>query len=434
MKRTAALRAVALGAAVAMIATACSSGSAGDDATDGSGDENVTLTWWHNSNTGAGKDYYDELADKFESEHPGVTIEVSALQHEDMLTKLDAAFQSDSAPDIYMERGGGELKSHVEAGLTKDITESAADTISAIGGSVDGWTVDDRVYSLPFSIGVVGFWYNKAMFAQAGITENPTTMDELYDAVDKLKAAGIEPISVGAGDGWPAAHYWYYFGLRQCSKDALEAATQEFDFTDDCWVRAGESLEELISKQPFNTGFEATEAQGTPESASGLLANRKVAMELAGHWEPGVMQGLTEDEQGLGEDTGWFPFPEVEGGEGDPAAQLGGGDAWACSEKSPDVCVDFIEFLLASDQQKRFAELDMGLPTLPSATAFVAAPELAQLLSFRNEAPYVQLYFDTAFGENIGGAMNDAIVSVFNSNGTSQGIVDAITSAAALEQ
>ncbi len=433
MKRTAALRAVALGAAVAMIATACSSAGDSGESTDGSG-ENVTLTWWHNSNTGAGKDFYDEMADQFESEHPGVTVEVTALQHEDMLTKLDAAFQTGDAPDVFMERGGGELKSHVDAGLVKDITDDAADTIANLGGSVDGWTYEDRVYALPFSIGVVGFWYNKAMFAQAGITDTPKTMDDLYGAVDALKAAGIEPISVGAGSGWPAAHYWYYYGLRHCSKSALEAATQSYDFTDDCWLAAGESLEELIGKQPFNTGFQGTEAQGTPESASGLLANRKVAMELAGHWEPGVMQGLTEDEQGLGEDTGWFPFPSVDGGEGDQAAQLGGGDAWACSNDAPDICVDFIEFLLSSDVQKTFAELDMGLPTLPSATAFVAAPELAQLLSYRNDAPYVQLYFDTAFGENIGGAMNDAIVSVFNSNGTPQGIVDAITSAAALEQ
>jgi len=332
-----------------------------------------------------------------------------------------------------MERGGGELKEHVEAGLVKDITDDAADTISALGGSVAGWQVEGQTYSLPFSLGVVGFWYNKSMFAQAGITETPTTMDELYSAIDALKAVNIEPISVGAGSAWPAAHYWYYYALRQCSQDVLNEATQTLEFTDDCWLRAGESLEELVSKQPFNSGFLGTEAQGTPESASGLLANRKVAMELAGHWEPGVMQGLTDDEQGLGEDTGWFAFPAVEGGEGDPAAQLGGGDAWACAEDAPAVCVDFLEFMLSADVQKGFAELDMGLPTLPSATAFVAAPELAQLLAVRNEAPYIQLYFDTAFGVNIGNAMNDAIVTVFSGSGTPQGIVDATVAAAATE-
>ena len=430
MKRTAALRAVALGAAVAMLATACAGGNNDEDTPAGGDGDNVTLTWWHNSNTAPGKDYYDQVADNFEADNPGVTIEITALAHEDMLTRLDAAFQTGDQPDIFMERGGGELADHVEAGLVKDISDSAADTISAIGGSVSGWQVEGQTYALPFSLGVVGFWYNKSLFADAGITEPPATMDELYSAIDALKAANIQPISVGAGDKWPAAHYWYYFALRQCSQEVLADAVQTLEFTDDCWVRAGEDLEKLVAAEPFNTGYLATPAQEGPASASGLLATGQVAMELAGHWEPGVMQGLTDDNQGLGEDTGWFAFPAVDGGEGDPAAQLGGGDAWACSNDAPDVCVDFIEYLLSNDVQKGFAELDMGLPTLPSATAFVKAPELAQLLSVRNESPYIQLYFDTAFGENVGGAMNDAIAAVFGKQGTPQSIVDATQAAA----
>ncbi|MFS0703812.1 ABC transporter substrate-binding protein [Cellulomonas sp. 179-A 9B4 NHS] len=434
MKRTTALRAVALGAGLAMLATACSSGgTGGSEETAGGDGENVTLQWWHNSNTGEGKDYYDQVADQFEQDNPGVTIEVSALQHEDMLTKLDAAFQTGDTPDVFMERGGGELAAHVEAGLVKDITESASETIANIGGVVDGWTNEDKVYALPFSIGVVGFWYNKSLFQQAGITEPPATMEELNAANDKLKAAGIEPISVGAGDKWPAAHYWYYLALRECSKDVMGEAIASLDFSDDCFLRAGQDLEALVATKPFNTGYLATVAQTGPASASGLLATGKVAMELAGHWEPGVMKGLTEDGTGLGENTGWFPFPAVEGGEGDQAAQLGGGDAWACSQDAPDVCVDFIEYLLSDEVQKGFAEYDMGLPTNRSASAFVQDPALAGLLAVRNEAPYIQLYLDTELGENIGGAMNDAIATVFAEQGSAQDVVDAMTSAAANE-
>src|SRR5690606_40159919 len=58
------------------------------------------------------------------------------------------------------------------------------------------------------------------------------------------------------------------------------------DFSDPCFVQAGEHLQELIATEPFNTGFLATPAQTGPTSASGLLATGKVAMELAGHWEP----------------------------------------------------------------------------------------------------------------------------------------------------
>lgn len=426
MKKTTLRTAVALAATLGLLA-GCSSdgGDDGADSADGS-----TLTWWHNSNTAPGKDYYEQVAADFEKANPGVTVTISAMQHEDMLTKLNAAFQTGDTPDVFMERGGGEMAAHVEAGLVKDISEPAAAEIENLGGSVAGWQMDGQTYALPFSLGLVGFWYNKAMFADAGITEAPETMDDLYDAIDKLKATGVEPISVGAGDVWPAAHYWYYLSLRQCSSDVLKDAVTSRDFSDPCFVAAGEDLEELIGTEPFNAGFLATPAQTGPGSASGLLATGKVAMELAGHWEPGVMQGLTEDQQGLGEDTGWFPFPEVEGGAGDPADQLGGGDAWACSEQAPDICVDFIKYLVSDEVQTGFAENSMGLPTNPAATGSVADPVLADLLEVRDEAPFVQLYFDTAFGENVGGAMNDAIALLFAGQATPQEVVDQAQTAA----
>ncbi len=424
----------ALGMSAALLLAACGEGESADDpaATGGSGDE-VTLTWWHNSNNDPGKSVYEQVAADFEADNPGLTIEISALAHEDMLTRLDAAFQTGDTPDIYMERGGGELAAHVEAGLVKDLSDVASDTIETLGGNVAGWQVDGRTYALPFSVGLVGFWYNTSLFEEAGITQPPTTMEEFYEAVDALKAAGIEPVSVGAGDKWPAAHYWYYLSLRMCSEDVISTAVTELDFSDPCFVAAGEELERLIAAEPFNTGFLATPAQTGPTSASGLLATGQVAMELAGHWEPGVMQGLTEDNQGLGEDTGWFTFPAVEGGQGDPEAALGGGDAWACSNDAPDICVEFIQYLLSDEVQQTFAENDMGLPTNPAATDFVSDPALADLLTIRDQAPYVQLYFDTLFGENIGGAMNDEIALVFAGQSSPQGIVDATQAAADLE-
>lgn len=432
MNRTRVLRGVAVAAGLALLG-ACGTGGGGND-DDTSADGTTEITWWHNSNTGDGKDYYDQVAKDFEAANPGVTVKVSAMQHEDMLTKLDAAFQAGDAPDIYMERGGGELADHVEAGLTKDISEAASAEVEKIGGSVAGWQVDGKTYALPFSVGVVGFWYNKALFEQAGITEAPVTQEDFNAAVDKLKAAGIEPVSVGAGDKWPAAHYWYYYALRECSQDVLSDAVTSLDFSDACFLNAGADLEDLIKTEPFNAGFLSTPAQSGPTSASGLLATGKVAMELAGHWEPGVMQGLTEDGNGLGENTGWFAFPEVQGGQGEPTAALGGGDAWAVSQDAPDAAVDFVKYLLSDEVQKGFAELDMGLPTNPTASQYVSDPALAGLLQVRDAAPYVQLYFDTAFGASVGGAMNDAIALMFAGQATPQDIVDATQAAADAEK
>lgn len=420
-------RVAGLAALCAGVLMTAACGGGGDSSDDGDG---TTITWWHNSNNEPGKGYYEQVAKDFEDENPGVDVEVSAMAHEDMVDKLEAAFQSGDVPDVYMERGGGELADHVEAGLVRDLTEDAAEEISTVGGNVAGWQVDEKTYALPFSMGVVGFWYNKDLFDQAGITAPPTTVDELYDVVDQLKDAGTTPISVGAGDKWPAAHYWYYTALRSCPQDVLEGAVTSLDFSDPCFVEAGEALEGMVAAEPFNRGFLTTPAQEGATSASGLLATEKVAMELAGHWEPGVMQGLTDDGEGLGEKTGWFPFPAVEGGAGDPAAQLGGGDAWAVAEGAPDTAVDLVKHLLSDDVQTGFAENDMGLPTNPAAGSAVSDPALAELLKVRDASPYVQLYFDTAFGTSVGGAMNDEIALLFAGEASPQDVVEATQQAA----
>lgn len=408
--------AVVLGVSVAMLLAACGGDSdSGDDTgTEGGDDtateEPVTITWWHNSNTDPGMGYYQQVADDYMAENPNVTIEIEAMAHEDMVTQLEAAFQSGNMPDIYMERGGGELRQHVEAGLTKDISDLAADTIETIGGSVAGWQVDGKTYGLPFSLGVVGFWYNTQIWADNGV-EPPATWDDFYAAIDTLKANGVAPLSVGAADQWPLAHYYYYFALRECSQETVVNGLASFDFSDECWETAATDLKTFVDSQPFNDGFLATVAQEGATSASGLLANGEVSAEMQGHWEPGVMQGLNDGNPV--ENIDWFPFPAIEGGEGDPAAAIGGGDAWAASADAPDEAVDFMAYLLSDEVQIGFAELNMGLPTNPAASSSVADPALASLLEFRDASPFIQLYFDTALGTNVGNAMNAAVVNVF---------------------
>ena len=49
---------------------------------------------------------------------------------------------------------------------------------------------------------MVGFFYNKQLFEQAGIDSAPTTYEEFTDVVDKLNAAGIVPLTVGAQDNY----------------------------------------------------------------------------------------------------------------------------------------------------------------------------------------------------------------------------------------
>ncbi|WP_275007026.1 ABC transporter substrate-binding protein [Promicromonospora iranensis] len=429
---------IALGSTVALLAAGCVGAGSGpsEDATNENADAQE-FTWWHNSNNGEGKAYYDQVAADFEAE-TGVKVNVQAMQHEDMLTKLQAAFQSgDDAqiPDVYMSRGGGELAAEVEAGLVRDLTEGSADTISKISNFTEQYSVDDKVYALPYSIGLVGFWYNKDLFEAAGITDvsQSPTIEEFDGYLEKLEEAGTTPISVGAGDKWPAAHYWYYGVVRECPYDVVEAAIESADYSDPCFLKAGEHVEDIIAQEPFNRGFLTTPAQTGPTSASGLLATEKAAMELAGHWEPGVAGGLTESGE-VPDFLGWFAFPTFDGQGGDPADQMGGGDAWSVSAAAPDAAVDFANYLLSDEVQQGFAELDMGLPTNPAATDSLSNETLAQLIPVRDGGGVTQLYLDTRLGQSVGGAMNDEIALMFAGESGPQDVVDAIQSAAEAEQ
>ena len=95
--------------------------------------------------------------------------------------KLQTALNSGDAPDIFMARGGGKLAAVVEAGQVQDLTDALSDdTKTALGeASLAALSVDDKVYGVPSSVLPGGIYYSKDLFAQAGITETPTTFDEL---------------------------------------------------------------------------------------------------------------------------------------------------------------------------------------------------------------------------------------------------------------
>src|SRR6185312_13896780 len=148
--------------------------------------EPVTLTWWHNGTGEPLKGFWDKVAKDFMAAHPNVTIKVTAVQNEELQkTKIPNALRSDNPPDLFQQWGGGELAAQVDAGKVMDLSDQVADILPALGGSVAGWQVDGKTYGIPFSLGIEGFWYNKALFKQAGITATPTTLPELNDAVTK---------------------------------------------------------------------------------------------------------------------------------------------------------------------------------------------------------------------------------------------------------
>ncbi len=398
----------------ALLLAAC--GGGGSETASGAGDGGngkVELTWWHNATDEPLKGYFQQVADAYTAKNPDVTFKIEGIQNETIQTKIAVALQSNDPPDIFQQWGGGELAQQVESGKVKDITGATKELVESIGGPAAGWQVDGKQYGLPYSVGIVGFSYRTDLFQQAGITAPPATMDELNAAVDKLKAAGIAPIALGGKDKWPDAFYFGYLATRYCSQEALEQATADAKLEDECFTKAAEELKSFIDTEPFQKGFLGAPAQQGAASSAGMLANGKAAMELMGHWNGGVISGLTPDKKPLGDKVSWFAFPAVEGGEGAPDMTFGGGDGFSCSADSPPACEDFLNFLLSEEQQTKFGALNVGLPVADGSAESVEDPTVQDVLEARDASSYTQLYFDKALPPAKGAALNDAVANMF---------------------
>jgi raffinose/stachyose/melibiose transport system substrate-binding protein len=429
MRKTLALAALAA-AGAALIATSVGVAATRTKGSGAKAGANVTLVWWHNVTQGPGVKLWKDVATEFHKLHPNVTIKAVPLQNEQFKTKIPIALQSNSPPDVFQSWGGGGLVDQQKAGKVANITKYVKSWIKTIGGSAAGWQVNGQQYAIPYNVGVVGFWYNKDLFKQAGISSPPTTWPDFITAVNKLKTAGITPIAIGSKDQWPDAFYWDYLAVKLCPKSVMQSSAVTYNFSDACWTKAGDYLQQLLDAKPFNDGFLATPAQQGATSSAGLLANGKAAMELQGHWNPGVMQALTPDNK-VPSFLGWFPFPNVPGSKAVPGSLLGGGDGYACSWKAPQpACAQFLAYIDSPSVQKRIGSTGFGLPVRKGTESSVKDPNLSTVLKFRSSSKFIQLYLDQAYSAAIGQALNEAIAEQFAGKATAQQVVQNIAEAA----
>ena len=432
MKKTRAAAIAALGLGVALAASACAGGSSSGSASGGSNSNSsgsVSLTLWNNATPGPGLTYYQNAIKQFEAAHPGVTIKMQNIQNEDYDGKLQTALASNTAPDIFFQRGGGKMQAMVNAGQLQALNLSAADkTNIGAGAPVD--SINGTVYGIPIDANPEGIYYSQDLFTKAGITTTPTTIPELEADIAKLKAAGITPVAVGAKDAWPAAHWYYNFALRECSQATMNAAGTTLKFTDPCWTKAGNDLAAFLKVNPFQPGFLTTAAQVGAGSSAGLVANHKAGMELMGAWDPGTIASLTPNQKPL-PDLRWFPFPSVPGGAGAASAMMGGFDGFSLSKNAPAVAWQFLEFLLTTPQQEAYAKANVTIPINPAAQGVVTDPSAVEVKNALNKSAYTMQFLDTQYGQNVGNALNAGVVNLMAGKGTPAGIVSAATEAAA---
>jgi raffinose/stachyose/melibiose transport system substrate-binding protein len=368
--------------------------------------------WWHIQTADPGKSQWQQMADAYMKAHPNVKIQISVLENEAFKSKLSTAMQSGNPPDLFQSWGGGVMQEYAKAGLVKDISSALqGDWGSSFSKPVlDQYSLDGKYYGVPWDIGMVGFWYNKALFQKAGINSTPKTWTEFLADVQLLKTAGITPIALGGKDKWPGAFYWEYLATRIGGQAAFNKAySHAGSFSDPTFVQAGTALQQLVALDPFPKGYLGL-AFG---DESALMGNGQAAMELMGQWAPGAEKDGSTTKKGLGADLGFFPFPSVEGGAGQLTDVLGGGNGFAVGKNAPAETVDFLRFVTNVDNQKALATTGAALPPVKGAETAITDPLLKQVHDTVGTATYFQMYYDQFLPPAVGGVINDSTQQLF---------------------
>jgi len=132
----------------------------------------------------------DPLIAKFEAEHPDIRVQVERLAGGPAdRERIAAAVASDSVPDL-CELGSTWMPRMLDSGALVDWSAGVAD----LKPTMRGWSmcsIGDAVYGMPWVLGTRALFYNKTLFARAGLDSSraPVTWDELYAAsaaIDRL--------------------------------------------------------------------------------------------------------------------------------------------------------------------------------------------------------------------------------------------------------
>jgi glucose/mannose transport system substrate-binding protein len=152
----------------------------------------------------------------------------------------------------------------------------------------------DHIYGAPINDhGQNWLFYSKPVFQKAGVTEEPKTWDEMFAALDKIKAAGLIPVAVG-GQPWQLQLMFNSILLGEGGKDLYSKVYKDLDpeaVKSDKFKHVAEVFGKLRKYQD----------EGSPNRdwnvATGMLVDGKAGIQFMGDWAKGefIHAGMVAD-------------------------------------------------------------------------------------------------------------------------------------------
>lgn len=148
---------------------------------------------------------------------------------------------------------------------------------------------DKKIYGSSSEGSVIGYFYNKDLFEQAGIEAPATTWEEFFEQCDKLKAAGITPLSMDTADsGWCTMLWWGAMVATESAEGAefmLQMTPSDYNTPE--MIAAVTNIQKML--QEYTT---VDAIGGKYEHAANNFLSGQTAMIANGPW---MMSDFTDD-------------------------------------------------------------------------------------------------------------------------------------------
>jgi alpha-glucoside transport system substrate-binding protein len=370
--------------ALAFVAAGCGGdddGGGAEGSEDVTGDISIMAIWG-----GEEQESFQAVIDGFNELYPNVNAKYTS-GGDNLAPLLSTAVEGGNPPDIAAVGQPGLMQGFVEQGALQPIDDLRETIVDNFGESVaDVGAVEGTQYGIMFKgANKSTMWYNVASFEEAGVGA-PETWDELNEARDTLKAAGITPYSVGVDVGWPITDLFENIYLRTAGPEKYDQlVAHEIPWTDQSVKDALTLMQDIVGDSSYLAGGteEALQTEMPDSVAKVFTDSPEAAMVVIGDFAPGVVETTLEPETGYNV----FTFPSIEGS---GPSVVGGGDIFVQFKDSPAADA-FLEYLTTADAAAIWAERggfsspnkNLDTSVYPDVITQTTASALAEAEEFR---------------------------------------------------
>ena len=373
------------------------------------------------------KDLLRGRLDVFETENPGIKVQLDSMPFDTMRTVLQTQLRSGDAPDVFNWGSGPSFGGALaEAGLLYDLTDAYEE---------HGWEVydfakervthDGMLYGVPGEMETIGVFYNKDLFAELGI-EEPTDLEGLTAAAEAVKAAGLIPLAVSDQEGWQGGHLLSIALSSRIGSDGMaelidgSASWDSADVVETLRLWADYQTAGYLTPFPTSVSY---------DSANALFYSGEAAMIPTGSW---LVDGITANADF---EAGYIPFP-AEDGPGIFSGGLGSGPMISAETEHAEEAIKLVDFLASPEHGRWMVENLDVIPPFPIDSEGVdISPLFAQVLADTEKFAAGQgdfgINIDVLMTDTFNEAMSDGMQAIFSDQGGPEDVAQRLQAASA---